>query len=53
MIGTRGNKDGGDVNNADDENEPSEIRGKKKKKANKGAPVRVAWCFYIIPRLRR
>jgi hypothetical protein len=53
MIGTRRNKDGGDVNNADDENEPSEIRGKKKKKANRGAPVRVAWCFYIIPRLRR
>jgi hypothetical protein len=45
-------KDGGDDNNADDENEPSEIRGKKKK-ANRGAPVRVAWYFCIIPRLRR
>jgi hypothetical protein len=43
-------KDGGDDNNADDENEPDEIRGKKKK-ANKGAPVRVAWYFCIIPRL--
>jgi hypothetical protein len=40
-------KDGGD-----DENEPSEIRGKKKK-ANRGAPVRVAWYFCIIPQLRR
>jgi hypothetical protein len=45
-------KDGGDDNNADDENEPGEIRGKKKK-ANKGALVRVAWYFCIIPRLRR
>jgi hypothetical protein len=45
-------KDGGDDNNADDENEPGEIRGKKKK-ANRGAPVRVAWYFCIIPRLRR
>jgi hypothetical protein len=45
-------KDGGDDNNADDENEPGEIRGKKKK-ANKGAPVRVAWYFCIIPRLIR
>jgi hypothetical protein len=44
-------KDGGDDNNADDENEPGEIRGKKK--ANRGAPVRVAWYFCIIPRLRR
>jgi hypothetical protein len=44
-------KDGGDDNNADDENEPREIKGKKK--ANRGAPVRVAWYFYIIPRLRR
>jgi hypothetical protein len=35
---------------ADGENEPSDIRGKKK--ANRGAPVRVAWYFYIIPRLR-
>jgi hypothetical protein len=34
-------KDGGDDNNADDKNEPDEIRGKKKK-ANRGAPVRVA-----------
>jgi hypothetical protein len=34
-------KDGGDDNNADDENEPGEIRGKKKK-VNRGAPVRVA-----------
>jgi hypothetical protein len=32
-------KDGGDDNNADDENEPDKIRGKKKK-ANRGAPVR-------------
>jgi hypothetical protein len=45
-------KDGGDDNNADDENEPGKIRGKKKK-ANRGAPVRVAWYFCIIPRLRR
>jgi hypothetical protein len=44
-------KDGGDDNNADDDNEPGEIRGKKK--ANRGAPVRVAWYFCIIPRLRR
>jgi hypothetical protein len=44
--------DGGDDNNADDENEPCEIRGKKKK-ANKGAPVRVAWYFCIISQLRR
>jgi hypothetical protein len=48
MIG----KDGGDDNNDDDENEPGEIRGKKKK-ANRGASVRVAWHFCIIPRLRR
>jgi hypothetical protein len=45
-------KDGGDDNNVDDENEPGEIRGKKKK-ANRGAPVRVAWYFCIIPRLKR
>jgi hypothetical protein len=45
-------KDGGDDNNADDENEPGKIRGKKKK-ANRGASVRVAWYFCIIPRLRR
>jgi hypothetical protein len=45
-------KDGGDNNNADDENEPDEIRGKKKK-ANRGAPVKVAWYFCIIPLLRR
>jgi hypothetical protein len=45
-------KDGGDDNNVDDENEPGEIRGKKKK-ANIGGPVRVAWYFCIIPRLRR
>jgi hypothetical protein len=45
-------KDDGDDNNADDENEPREIRGKKKK-ANRGAPVRVAWYFCIIPRLKR
>jgi hypothetical protein len=51
MIGTR-EKNGGDDNNADDENEPYEIRGKKKK-ANRGAPVRVAWYFCIIPRLKR
>jgi hypothetical protein len=44
-------KDGGDDNNANDENEPGEIRGKKKK-ANRGAPVRVAWYFCIIPRLK-
>jgi hypothetical protein len=41
-------KDGGDDNNANDENVPGEIRGKKKK-ANSGAPVRVAWYFCIIP----
>jgi hypothetical protein len=45
-------KDGGDDNNADDENEPDEIRGKKKM-ANRGAPVRVAWYFCIIPWLKR
>jgi hypothetical protein len=45
-------KDGGDDNNADDGNEPDEIRGKKKK-ANREALVRVAWYFCIIPRLRR
>jgi hypothetical protein len=45
-------KDGGDLNNLDDENEPDEIRGKKKK-VNKGAPVRVAWYFCIIPQLIR
>jgi hypothetical protein len=45
-------KDGGDDHNADDENEPGEIRGKNKK-ANRGAPVTVAWYFCIIPRLRR
>jgi hypothetical protein len=45
-------KDGDDDNNADDENEPDEISGKKKK-ANSGAPVRVAWYFCIIPRLKR
>jgi hypothetical protein len=44
-------KDGGDDNNVDDENEPSEIRGKKKK-ANRGAPVRVTCYFCIIPRLK-
>jgi hypothetical protein len=44
--------DGGDDNNVDDKNEPGEFRGKKKK-ANRGAPVRVAWYFYIIPQLRR
>jgi hypothetical protein len=32
---------GGDDNNVDDKNEPREIRGKMKK-ANRGAPVRVA-----------
>jgi hypothetical protein len=32
--------DGGDDNNADDENVPGKIRGKKKK-TNRGAPVRV------------
>jgi hypothetical protein len=45
-------KDGGDDNSADDENEPGEIRGQKKK-ANRGAPVRVEWYFCIIPRLIR
>jgi hypothetical protein len=40
--------DGGDDNNADDVNKPGEIRGKKKK-ANRGAPMRVAWYFCIIP----
>jgi hypothetical protein len=42
---------GGDDNNVDDKNEPSEIRGKKK--ANRGAPMRVPWYFCIIPQLRR
>jgi hypothetical protein len=45
-------KDGGHDNNTDDENKPGKIRGKKKK-ANSGSPVRVAWYFCIIPRLRR
>jgi hypothetical protein len=45
-------KDGGDDNNADDENEPGEIRGMKKK-ANKGALVRVAWYFCIITQLKK
>jgi hypothetical protein len=45
-------KDGGDDNNADDENKPDEIKGKKKK-ANRGTPVRVAWYFCIIPQLKR
>jgi hypothetical protein len=45
-------KDGRDDNNADDGNEPGKIRGKKKK-ANGGAPVRVAWYFCIIPWLKR
>jgi hypothetical protein len=44
--------DDGDDNNADDENEPVEIRGKKKK-VNRGAPMKVTWYFCIIPRLRR
>jgi hypothetical protein len=30
-----------------------EIRGKKKKEANRGTHMRVAWYFFIIPRLRR
>jgi hypothetical protein len=45
-------KDGGDDNNPNDENEPGEIKHKKKK-ANRGVAVRVAWYFCIIPRLRR
>jgi hypothetical protein len=45
-------KDGGDDNTADDENEPGEIIGKKKK-AKRGAPVRVVWYFCIIPWMRR
>jgi hypothetical protein len=45
MIGTRG-KNGGDDNNADDENEPNEIRGKKKK-AKRGAPVGLRRWFAI------
>jgi hypothetical protein len=44
-------KDGGDDNNVDDKNEPGEIKGKKK--ANRGAPVRMALYFCIIPWLRR
>jgi hypothetical protein len=44
-------KDGGDDNSADDGIEPGKIRGNKK--ANKGAPVRVAWYFCVITRLRR
>jgi hypothetical protein len=43
MINTR-EKRMVESNNANDENEPGEIRGKKKK-ANRGAPVRVAWYF--------
>jgi len=42
-------KHGGD-NNAEDGNEPEEIRGRK---GNRGGPVRVAWYFPIIPRLKR
>ena len=42
-------KDDGD-NNAEDGNEPEEIRGRK---GNRGGPVRVAWYFPIIPRLKR
>ena len=38
-------KHGGD-NNAEDGNEPEEIRGRK---GNRGGPVRVAWYFPIIP----
>jgi hypothetical protein len=45
-------KDGGYDNNADDENKLDEIRAKKRK-ANRGAPVRLAWYFCIIPWLRR
>jgi Zn ribbon nucleic-acid-binding protein len=45
-------KDGGDDNNADEENKPGEIKGKKKK-ANRGALVRVTWYFCIIPQLKR
>jgi hypothetical protein len=45
-------KDGGDDNNANDKNEPGEILGKKKK-ANRGALLRVAWYFCFIPWLRR
>jgi hypothetical protein len=41
MIDTKGKRMVGDDNNADDENEPGEIRGKKKK-ASRGATVRVA-----------
>jgi Zn ribbon nucleic-acid-binding protein len=44
-------KNGGADDNANEENEPGEIRGKTK--ANRGAHVRVAWYFFIIPRLRR
>jgi hypothetical protein len=50
VIGSK--KDGGDDNNVDDENEPVEIRGKKKK-ANRGAPMRVTWYFCIIPQFKR
>ena len=42
-------KDGGD-NNAEDGNKPVEIRGRK---GNRGGPVRVAWYFSLIPRLKR
>jgi hypothetical protein len=45
-------KDGGDDNYTYDENEPGKIKGKKKK-ANRGAPLRVAWYFCIIPRMKR
>jgi hypothetical protein len=50
-VGYKRKNDGGDDNNADDENDLGEIRGKKK--ANRGATVRVAWYFCIIPQLRR
>ena len=43
-------KDCGD-NNVDDGDEPVKIRDKKK--VNRGGPVRVAWYFCIIPRLKR
>ena len=43
-------KDCGD-NNVDDGDEPMKIRDKKK--VNRGGPVRVAWYFCIIPRLKR
>jgi hypothetical protein len=52
MIGTRGKMMVEMIIMLYDENEPVEIRGKKKK-VNRGAPMKVTWYFCIIPRVRR